>query len=469
MTTRDQLRRAVGADRGTTSRTDGARSLVADAPPTLPERLLAGRERKGVDLYRAERDTKIRARYLAALERGDYRELPGPVYTKGFLRNYALYLGLDPDDVLLQWRRERGGGRDPQAVIAVPRPLVTPRPGPTFSPSLVVFVLMTIAVLAFGAYLGVQLLRFAKPPTIAVTNPPTAVVDVEDTVTDYVLRGTSAAGATVNIVTPGRDPYIVSADANGRWTAKVDLRRGRNQFDVSALDPDTGKRSEGTVALFITVPFLVIETPTLSVDQPSEGATFENGAIPIQGRATNATSVVVRASYAGSVEPPGQAAPPDAAPSDAPPSAAPPGPPAPVTVPVGADGTFNTPLELTAGRWTITVTASGPDSKSAALTRNVTVAYKGVTVAVSVKGGRAWLKVWVDGQVSDVTGGAGRVVSSGKVLTFSGRQDIEVRTGNGSLTYFTVNGVDVGRLSNLSTPGTWKFAPPAPPARTDRR
>jgi cytoskeletal protein RodZ len=54
---------------------------------------------KGVDLYRAERDTKIRARYLGALERGDYKELPGAVYTKGFLRNYALYLGLDPEDV----------------------------------------------------------------------------------------------------------------------------------------------------------------------------------------------------------------------------------------------------------------------------------------------------------------------------------------------------------------------------------
>ena len=90
--------------------------------PSLPERLYAARERKGVDLYRAERDTKIRARYLGALERGDYKELPGAVYTKGFLRNYALYLGLDPDDVLLQWRRERGdrqgaaaGHRRPEA------------------------------------------------------------------------------------------------------------------------------------------------------------------------------------------------------------------------------------------------------------------------------------------------------------------------------------------------------------------
>ncbi len=133
--------------------------------------MLAARERKGVDLYRAERDTKIRVRYLAALERGDYRELPGNVYTKGFLRNYALYLGLDPDDVLLQWRRERGDPREPQAVITVPRPIATPRKGLTFSPSLVVFALLSVAVLAFAAYLGVQLLRFAKPPTIAVTAP----------------------------------------------------------------------------------------------------------------------------------------------------------------------------------------------------------------------------------------------------------------------------------------------------------
>ena len=103
MTTRGQLKRAVGIDRS-----DAGRGLATEPLPSLPERLYTARERKGVDLYRAERDTKIRARYLAALERGDYKELPGAVYTKGFLRNYALYLGLDPDEVLLQWRNERG-------------------------------------------------------------------------------------------------------------------------------------------------------------------------------------------------------------------------------------------------------------------------------------------------------------------------------------------------------------------------
>ena len=205
MTTRQQLRRAVTGDRG-----DAGRGISAEPAPTLPERLYDARERKGVDLYRAERDTKIRARYLGALERGDYRELPGAVYTKGFLRNYALYLGLDPDEVLDQWRRERGDSKEVTPVLAVPRPMAAPRQGLTFSPSLVVFALLTLGVLAFGAYLGVQLLRFAKPPTIAVTNPAAAVVEVDEGATDYTMRGTSTAGATISIATPGRDPYNVT-------------------------------------------------------------------------------------------------------------------------------------------------------------------------------------------------------------------------------------------------------------------
>ena len=294
MTTREQLKRAVGVDRS-----EAGRGVTADPSPSLPERLYAARERKGVDLYRAERDTKIRARYLGALERGDYKELPGAVYTKGFLRNYALYLGLDPDEILSQWRRERGDPKEGTPVIAVPRPIAAPRQGLTFSPSLVVVALLTIVVLAFGAYLGVQVLRFAKPPTIAVTTPATAVIDVDDTTTTYTLRGTTLPGATVSVATPGRDPYQVTAGPDGDWTLDVELRRGRNQFDVGAIDPDTGKRSEETIRLFISVPFLVIEAPTLTVDQPADGASFENGAIPVAGTATNAASVVVSAEYLG--------------------------------------------------------------------------------------------------------------------------------------------------------------------------
>jgi len=42
------------------------------------------------------------------MERGAWEELPAGVYARGFLRNYAIYLGLDPDEVLAAWGRERG-------------------------------------------------------------------------------------------------------------------------------------------------------------------------------------------------------------------------------------------------------------------------------------------------------------------------------------------------------------------------
>ena len=451
MTTRDQVKRAVGVDRGAASRT-----VAPDYGPNLPERLFTARERKGVDLYRAERETKIRARYLAALERGDYKELPGAVYTKGFLRNYALYLGLDPDEVLLQWRRERGVVREADPVIVVPKPIVAPRKGLTFSPAVVVAAIMTVAVVAFGAYLVMQIQRYVEPPTIALTQPRQAVTDVDEDTGSYVLRGTSIPGATVAIVSPSwEQPLLVSADTAGKWTAEIDLRRGRNQFDISATDPQTQKKSEDTKRIFITVPFRAIETPTLAVDQPGDDATFENGAIPIQGTTTNATSVVVTATYLSPAA--GNA------------NATAPKNPAPVTVTVGEDGAFNTPYELTTGRWSLTVTASNAEGKTQSLTRVVTVAYKGVNLVVETKGGRAWIKVWVDGKVDKEIGSAGKVIAKGRTLTFTGKKSVEVRTGSSGVTRFTLNGTKLGALGRSGTPETWLFEPSGAPVETGRR
>ena len=89
----------------------------------LGEVLSAAREAKGVDLTRVERETKIRERYLSALERGDYRELPGSVYTKGFLRNYGTYLGLDPEYLIDLYRLET-------SAPAVEKPRIAPPPRP---------------------------------------------------------------------------------------------------------------------------------------------------------------------------------------------------------------------------------------------------------------------------------------------------------------------------------------------------
>jgi cytoskeletal protein RodZ len=468
----DEARRTGAEARAAARGAD--RAIEPDLTPSLPDRLVAARERRGVDLFRAERDTKIRARYLAALERGDYRELPGAVYTKGFLRNYAVYLGLDPEDVLRQWRRERGDQLPHEPAVVAPRTVLeSPRPL-TFSPSVVVAALMTFGVVLFGVYLAVQLLRFAKPPTLEVRSPATAVFDADESATSYRLQGLATAGATVTVEVPGRSqPYRVTALSDGTWSIEVELRRGENQFDIDAVDPETGKATETPRRIVINVPYLVIQAPTLTVTQPEDGTTFENGAIPVEGMTTNAATVVVRATWLGppdgSSPPPPTVAP--ATPAVSPGPSASPGTEEPdgVTVEVADDGTFTTPLELTEGRWSITITATSIEGKTASQTRTVTVAYSGVNLVVTIQGGAAWMKVWVDGELDPRLTQAGKTFRTGETIVFAGQTSVEVRTGSSGVTFFTLNGVPLGALGKSGIPETWLFQPPAPPQLTQRR
>src|SRR2546430_13430502 len=72
----------------------------ADGLLGIGERLRNAREAKGLTLAVAETLTRIRATYLSALEEEQFARLPGAVYARGYLRTYALALGLDPDDLM---------------------------------------------------------------------------------------------------------------------------------------------------------------------------------------------------------------------------------------------------------------------------------------------------------------------------------------------------------------------------------
>jgi cytoskeletal protein RodZ len=85
---------------------------------TLGETLRQARLDKGVSLADAARDTRIRRGYLEALEAEDAAALPPAVYTRGFLRTYAEYLGLSA-----------------QSMVDLFQPTARPEPAPSLRPA----------------------------------------------------------------------------------------------------------------------------------------------------------------------------------------------------------------------------------------------------------------------------------------------------------------------------------------------
>src|SRR3954447_6760778 len=74
--------------------------------------LREARHRQQLDLTEVEQSTKIRARYLRALEEESFDVLPAQTYVKGFLRTYADYLGLDGQLYVDEYNSRYGVGED---------------------------------------------------------------------------------------------------------------------------------------------------------------------------------------------------------------------------------------------------------------------------------------------------------------------------------------------------------------------
>ena len=72
--------------------------------PSIGETLREARMRQRLDIADVEERTKIRAKYLRALENEEFASLPGTTFARTFLRTYAEVLGLDPHVLVEEYR-----------------------------------------------------------------------------------------------------------------------------------------------------------------------------------------------------------------------------------------------------------------------------------------------------------------------------------------------------------------------------
>lgn len=119
--------------------------------------LREARNRRKVELSEVESSTRIRLRYLRAIEDEEWDVLPGGIYTRGFIRTYAGFLGLDGERLVEDYRQGVEGWRrapDQQASterreVRAGRQALRPRTAPLTA--LAVLVVLAVAALAIVA------------------------------------------------------------------------------------------------------------------------------------------------------------------------------------------------------------------------------------------------------------------------------------------------------------------------------
>src|SRR5438067_3296595 len=93
------------------------------------EELRREREIRGISLKEISDATKISKRFLEAIERNDHKTLPAPVFTRGFVREYARYLGLSAEEMVTRYNYAASGD-DRIEQSAHLHSLVQPQPPP---------------------------------------------------------------------------------------------------------------------------------------------------------------------------------------------------------------------------------------------------------------------------------------------------------------------------------------------------
>jgi hypothetical protein len=189
---------------------------MADIGQTLRE----ARMRSRIDIGEVELRTKIRAKYLRAIENEEWDLLPGPVYVKSFLRTYGDFLGLDSRMLIDEYKRryERLGEGELRPIATINRDRERRRGvrGPLLPPWVIVLAVLLIVV-GLLAVVGLSNSnkgnsqvtglhgrgrRAPPPPTHVRTTPPRRVA----------RRPTVVRLA----ITPTAPVYVCAANGSGK-------------------------------------------------------------------------------------------------------------------------------------------------------------------------------------------------------------------------------------------------------------
>ncbi|MBX5436330.1 MAG: helix-turn-helix domain-containing protein [Alicyclobacillaceae bacterium] len=360
----------------------------------LGERLRQARERLGMDLDEVEQKTKIRKRYLIALEEGRWDVLPGIVYARGFVRSYAECVGLDGRRLLEEY------------VDHAPHTLTAAAPGDRPNPR--------EGFAAKPHPSDTAVVEPDQPPSGTVRQPVNAGEPAVFSANEAARGGTSRSWQG-----------NVNAGRADREASRVHRERGRRVRGGSewARKP---RRNVAGQALAVIGILVVLGGGLWALDRHSHHESDVNGrrTATTAGPGKNAPQGQGRTAP-GSSSQGGLITPDNGTGVNQAGTGGHEGEPAP-NAPAGGNSTRpQVPVQLLPGPFTgsaqsFTVRGGGP-----------------ITLQMTAKD-RCWVQVTADGQVVD--GAGGEIVTAGEPKQWQAKQTLTIRIGNVPAASLTVDG-----------------------------
>jgi len=190
------------------------------------------RLKKGLKLEEVEENTKIRKKYLEAIERGEYVSLGGVAYIFGFVGTYSSFLGLDRKRLEAFLRREI----EEEKKEVLPGEIKKEREGffAGKASTLVMVFVFSLVISLVGFYLFVQSREFLLSPKVKVEKPVEELVTGEEVV--------EVAGEVGKEVTVFINNQEVEVNSEGKFSQRVNLNIGSNQIEIKGINK-TGKET----------------------------------------------------------------------------------------------------------------------------------------------------------------------------------------------------------------------------------
>jgi transcriptional regulator with XRE-family HTH domain len=198
--------------------------LISEAD-SVAEILKAERTKRSLKLGKIAETLGINEKYLIALENGRFEELPAGIYGKNFLREYALYLGLETGPLIemfeLSLTAEKAQTRTElfsKQVVKSGEMLALPR----------IFknIALAAVVLICFIYLSYRLEKIVAPPTLEISNPAANLITKEHSI-EIIGRTEPETQIIIN-------GEKVLSDSTGNFLATVNLKTGINMITITA-------------------------------------------------------------------------------------------------------------------------------------------------------------------------------------------------------------------------------------------